>query len=195
DEPVEVNVSLELEPVPGDVDALIDRAWSRRQEILQLALASDNAESALKLARLQYAPDYSVGYVFNHYRLASDAPAPNLTQTHTVWVTFSVPLFFWMKQNEDVARTPFALEAAREDLEGLRIDTAARIATLYQHFAFDHEEALRYHDNIIPAREEGFTSAMTSYRKNGEYLAELVHSRERLRDARSTYLQAVGRLL
>lgn len=113
-EPVEVNVSLELEPLTEKVDDLIDRAWSRRQEILQLALASENAESALKLARLQYAADYTVGCIFNHYRLVSDAPAPNLTQTHTVWVAFNVPLFFWMKQNEDVTRSRYDLEAARE---------------------------------------------------------------------------------
>lgn len=195
DEPVEVNVSLEVEPVTEKVDDLIDRAWSRRQEILQLALASQNTESALTLARLQYAPDYSVGYVFNHYRLASDAPAPNLTQTHSVFVSFNLPIFFWMKQNEEVRRSRYDLEAAREDLDGLRIDTAAKIESLYRHAEFDQQEAVLYHDTIIPTAEEVFASSLASYRRNREYFAELSQARERLRDARSTYLAAVGRLL
>ena len=195
DELPEIDVSLELQPVADRLDDHVDRAWSRRQEILQLALASENAESALKPAMLQYAPDYTLGYGFNHYRLASDAPAPNLTRTRTVSITFNLPLFFWMKQNENLTRTRYDLEAAREDLEGLRIDTAARISSLYRHLQFDREEAGLYHDNIIPAREESFSSALASYRKTGDYFAELVQAREQLRDARSSYLQALGQLL
>jgi outer membrane protein TolC len=195
DAPLEVDVSLQLEPVSERLDDLINHAWARRQEILQLALASQNAESALELARLQYAPDYTISYAFNHYRLVSDAPAPNLTQTHNISITFNLPLFFWMKQNEDVIRSRFDLKAARDDLEGLRIDTAAGITSLYRHMVFDSEEARLYHDTIIPAREEVFSSAVASYRKNGDYFAELVSARERLRDARSSYLQALGRLL
>src|SRR5262249_9170916 len=38
DEPVELDIAVELKPVQERVDALIERAWSRRQEVLQLAL-------------------------------------------------------------------------------------------------------------------------------------------------------------
>lgn len=195
EEPVEINAALAVEPVRERVDDLIDRAWSRRQEILQLALASENAEGALKLARLQYAPNYSVGYFFNHYLLPSDAPAPNLTQTHNLWITINLPLFFWMKQGEDVTRAGYDLEAARQDLDALRINTAARIAILYRHAQFDYQEAIMYRDSIIPGSQEVFESSLAAYRRHGEDLAELAHVRERLREARSYYLQAAGRLL
>jgi cobalt-zinc-cadmium efflux system outer membrane protein len=195
EEPIEINAALDLVPVRERLDELIERAWSRRQEILQLALASQNAEEALKLAKLQYAPDYSVGYSFNHYLLASDPPRPNLMQTHNVWIAINLPLFFWMKQREDVTRAGYDLEAARADLDALRINTAGRIAVLRRHAEFDYQEAIRYHDTIVPQRREVFESWLATYRKHSSDLAELAQARERLREARSFYLQAVGKLL
>ena len=100
-----------------------------------------------------------------------------------------------MKQKEDVVRADYDLQAAREDLQGLRINTAAQVTLLYRHAQFDFQEALRYRDTIVPAREEVFKSALAAYRKHGAYLAELVHGRVQLREARSAYLQAAARLM
>ena len=76
-----------------------------------------------------------------------------------------------------------------------RFNTAARIAILYRHARFDYDEAVRYHDTIVPAAQELLESSLAAYRRHGEDFAELAHVRERLRDARSSYLQAVARLL
>ena len=195
DEPIEIDSTLEVEPIGERVDDLVDRAWHRRQEILQFALSSENAATALTLAKLEYAPDYYVGYSFNHYLLDSAAPGPNLTQTHNIWVGFNLPVFFWMKQKEDVIRADYDLQAAREDLEGVRIDTAAQVTLLYRHAQFDYQEAVRYRDSIVPTREELFKSALAAYRKNGDYLAALVHVRAQLREARSSFLEAAARLI
>jgi cobalt-zinc-cadmium efflux system outer membrane protein len=195
DDAIETDPRLEVEPIEERVEDLTDRAWHKRQEILQLALTSENAETGLKLAKLQYAPDYSIGYAFNHYVLDAAAPAPNLTQTHNLWIGFNLPLFFWIKQKEDVVRAGYELEAARDDLDGLRINTAAQVALLYRHARFDYEEALLYRNTIVPSREEVFHSALSAYRKNGEYLAELVQVRVQLREARSAFLQAASGLM
>ncbi len=127
--------------------------------------------------------------------LDSAAPAPNLTQTHNVWIGFNLPLFFWMNQQEDVVRAGYDLAAAREDLDGVRINTAANVAVLYRHAQFDYEEALMYRDTIVPSREEVFHNALAAYRKNGEYLAELVQVRVQSREARPSFLQAASRLM
>jgi hypothetical protein len=37
EEPIEIDTTLPLKPVPGRIDELIERAWTMRQEILQLA--------------------------------------------------------------------------------------------------------------------------------------------------------------
>jgi outer membrane protein TolC len=133
DEPLNIEVVLDLEPIAGRVDQLIARAWSRRQEILQAAQHEQNAETALTLAKLEYTPDYTIGYSFNHCLLDSDAPASGLTQTHSIWISFNLPLFFWMKQNEDVKRARFDLEAAREDLSSIRNQSACEVTILFRH--------------------------------------------------------------
>jgi outer membrane protein, heavy metal efflux system len=195
DEPLEIDTTLELKPIPERVDDLIERAFRRRQEILQLALQSKNAETALKLARLEYAPDYTVGYYFDHYLLPSDAPAANLTQTHSVWVAFNLPLFFWMKQNEDVTRAGFDLEAAREDLNAIRIQTAARITILHRHAQFDYLDAVVYRDSVVPQSRHAFETALAAYRAHHEDFATVARMREQLHEIRGTYLQAVNRVL
>jgi cobalt-zinc-cadmium efflux system outer membrane protein len=195
DEPIEIDTTLVLKPIPGRVDDLIEQAWSRRQEILELALQSENAETALKLARLEYAPDYTIGYFFDHYILPSDAPAPNLTQDHSVWVTFNLPIYFWLKQNEDVKRAGYDLEAAREDLNSIKTRTAAKVTILYRHAQFDYQDAMTYRDIVLPQSLKAFEGALTSYRNRVENFATLTGLRNRLNEMRMTYLQAVNRVL
>ncbi len=195
DEPIEIDTTLPLKPVPGRVDDLIQRAWTRRQEILELALQAENAETALKLARLEYAPDYTLGYYFDHYILPSDAPAPNLTQDHSVCFSFNLPLYFWMKQSEDVKRAGYDLEAAREDLNSIKVRTAAKVTILWRHAQFDYEDAVVYRDTVLPQSAKAFDAALTAYRNRSDNFPTLARLRDQLHQVRLTYLQALNRVL
>lgn len=195
DEPLTVEATLDLEPVAGRVDELIERAWARRQEILQAALHEQNLESALMLAKLEYAPDYTVGYSFDHYLLESDAPAPNLTQTHSIWISFNLPLFFWMKQNEDIKRACFDLEAAREDLSSIRNQTAGQVTILFRHAEFDYHDALIYRDSVVPEALRAFDRALAEHGNRQEQLATLSDLRNELNLDRASYLQAINSLI
>jgi hypothetical protein len=42
-----------------------------------------------------------------------------------------MPVFFWLKQNEDVKRANFDLEAAHNDVNSIRSMTAASVTNLY----------------------------------------------------------------
>jgi cobalt-zinc-cadmium efflux system outer membrane protein len=195
DEPLSIEAALDLQPIAGPVDEFIERAWSRRQEILQAALHEQNAETALTLAKLEYAPDYTVGYSFNHYLLQSDAPAPNLTETHSIWISFNLPLFFWMKQNEDIKRARYDLEAAREDLSGIRNQTAGEVTILFRHAQFDYENAIVYRDTVVPEAREAFDRAVAEHGRRGEQLATLSEFRNELNLDRASYLQAFNSLM
>jgi outer membrane protein, heavy metal efflux system len=195
DEPLSVEAGLDLPPVAGRVDELIQRAWSRRQEILQTALQEQNAETALTLAKLEYAPDYTIGYSFNHYLLQSDAPGPNLTETHSIWISFNLPLFFWLKQSEDIKRASYDLEAAREDLAGIRNQTAGEVTILFRHIEFDYQNALIYRDSVVPQALKAFDQALTEQGKGGAQLATLSDLRNKLNLARASYLQAINSLM
>ena len=64
-----------------------------------------------------------------------------------MWISFNLPLFFWLKQNEDIKRADLDLEAARDDLSAVRNRTAAELTSLFRHAQFDYQNAIlsRHH--------------------------------------------------
>ncbi len=80
DEPLDVDRRFDLWSFEANLDEVIARAESSRQEILEAALTQKNQDTALTLARLEYAPDYTLLFGFDHYMFPSAAPAPNHLQ-------------------------------------------------------------------------------------------------------------------
>ena len=65
--PLSVDRTLKLEALNFPLDALIDRAYAARQEILEAALAERNANTALYLAKMEYLPDFTAGVQYDDY--------------------------------------------------------------------------------------------------------------------------------
>ena len=110
--PLDFERALNFQALKIPLDTLVDRAEVLRQEILEASLNERNSNTALQLAKMEYLPDFTVSYFFDHYLLASAAPAPNRTQDHSWVIGANMPIFFWLKQNEDVARAQTNLEAS-----------------------------------------------------------------------------------
>ena len=196
DEPLSLDRQIQLTPLPMPLDQLIDRATMVRQEILEAALAQKNMQTSLELAKLEYAPDYTLGYTFDNYLLSSAAPAPNgRMQDHGFGINFSLPVFFWLKQNEDIKRANLDLEAARDDLGALRSQTAATITTLYRTAQFAHESALLYRDSLIPLARQNFQVALIAYESGKIDYTTLNAAVSRAYAANSGYLQAANQFL
>lgn len=196
DEPLSLDRQIELTPLQMPLDQLIDRASMVRQEILEAALAQKNMHTSLELAKLEYAPDYTLGYTFDNYLLSSAAPAPNgHMQDHGVGINFNLPVFFWLKQNEDIKRASLDLEAARDDLGSLRSQTAATITTLYRNAQFAHESALLYRDSLIPLARQNFQVALIAYESGKIDYTTLNAAVSRAYAASSGYLQAANQFL
>ena len=196
DEPLSLDRQIELTPLPMSLDQLIDRASMVRQEILAAALAQKNMQTSLELAKLEYAPDYTLGYTFDNYLLSSAAPAPNgRMQDHGFGINFNLPVFFWLKQNEDIKRAHLDLEAARDDLGALRSQTAASVTTLYRNVQFAQESALLYRDSLIPLARQDFQVALIAYESGKIDYTTLNAAVSRAFAASSGYLQAANQFL
>ncbi len=196
DEPLPMERRLELKPVDIPLDRLIDLAVHVRQEILEAALAQRHAYTALELAKLEYAPDYAVGYTFDNYLLSSAAPAPNgRMQDHGFSISFNLPVFFWIKQSEDVKRAKYDLQAASYDLSSIRSQTAATVTTLYRNAQIAYQTALLYRDTLIPLARQDFQVALISYESGKIDFTTLIGTLQRSYDSRTAYLQAANQLL
>jgi len=195
DEPLNLDRKFELKPLAAPLDDLIARAIALRQEILEVALAQSNSETALRLARLEYAPDYTLGFVFNNYLCASCAPSPNRLQDYGFTVSLNLPVFFWLKQNEDVKRANYNLEAARNDLNSIRNQTGAIVTTLYRNAQFAYQTAMLYRDSLVPLAQQNFEVALVAYQSGKIDFVTLASAIRRSYDSRVAYLEAANRFL
>jgi cobalt-zinc-cadmium efflux system outer membrane protein len=195
DEPLALDRRMELKPVELPLDRMIDLAAVARQEILETALAERNSRTALELAKLEYAPDYTLGYTFDHYLVANFAPALNHTEDHGVSISFNLPLFFWMKQREDVTRARSDLEAARNDLASIRSQTAAGVTTTYRNMRLAYQTAALYRDSLIPLARQDFQVGLVSYESGKIDFMTLAGTLQRSYGARTAYLQAANQFL
>jgi len=194
DEPLAVDRKLDLATFELTLDEAVERAISRRQEILQAALTEKNQDTALTLARLEYAPDYNVGFGLDHWLIASFAPTPAHTEDWNFQIGFNLPIFFWAK-NADITRARQDLDAAREDLESIRTQTAGQVTTLYRQILRSRETALLYRNTLIPLAHQAFEVMLVAYQGGKTDFTTLIGTFRQQSDARSTYLQAVNQLL
>jgi outer membrane protein TolC len=195
DEPLQLAGELRLVAFELSLDQLIGLAKASRQEILAAALAQHNSQIALQLAQLEYAPDYVLGYTFDHYLLASAGPAPTFLQDHTISIGLNVPIFFWLKQREDNRRAAYDLEAAREDLDLVINQTAAQVTTLYRQAQFAYTTAKLYRDTLIPVARQAFAVGLVSYTNGRIDFVTLINTFRQHSDARIAYLQALNQTL
>jgi cobalt-zinc-cadmium efflux system outer membrane protein len=194
EEPIEVDRHFDLTGLESSLDQVIARAASNRQEILEAALAQKNQDTALTLARLEYAPDYTLLFGFDHYLIAPFAPALTHTQDWNFGISFNLPLFFWAK-NEDIKRAGRDLAAAHEDLNAIRLQTAGQVTTIYRQMLRARQAALLYRDTLIPLGRQAFEVMLIAYQTGKTDFTTVISTFRQLSDARSTYLQDVNQFL
>ncbi|HVN63685.1 MAG TPA: TolC family protein [Candidatus Binataceae bacterium] len=194
-EPLAIDRTLKLKPLATAVDTLIDRANTARQEILEAALAQRNSDTAITLAKMEYLPDFTVGVGIDNYLVANFAPRPSQPTDWITTVGFNVPVFFWMKQNEDVAKAKSDLEAARENLDSIRSQTAATVSTIYRTAQMAYESAMLYRDSLTPLSRQDFSVALVAYQSGKIDFTTLSGVLQRHYNARVSFLQFANQFL
>jgi signal transduction histidine kinase len=91
--------------------------------------------------------------------------------------------------------TPQDLDAAREDLESIRIQTAGQVTTVYRQILRSRETALLYRNTLIPLAHQAFQVMLVAYQSGKTDFTTLISTFRQQSDARSAYLQAVNQLL
>ena len=193
--PLYVDRTLKLEALTAPLDALTDRAYAVRQEILEAALAERNANTALYLAKMEYLPDFTAGVQYDQYLVPGMAPRASQQNDWAGFVGFNLPVFFWLKQDEDVARAKANLQAARSDQALIKIQTAAAVATLFRSAQFAYETTILYRDSLIPLARQNLRVALTAYQSGKIDFVTLSTVLQREYAARVNYLQAANQFL
>src|SRR5260370_37853206 len=134
-----------------------------RQGIVEAGLEEKNSATALKLAEMEYLPDYTVGYEFDYILQPGARPLPGVTQGHTFSAGFNLPIFFWIHQREDVKAAQHSLQAARYGVNSVLSQTEATVTQLYQSAQFAYESAQEYSGSLIPLADKNFKVSLVAY--------------------------------
>jgi outer membrane protein, heavy metal efflux system len=161
--PMNLERKIELKRLDLRLDKAVDTARHARQEILEAALTEKNSTTAVKLAKMQYLPNYTLGYEFDYFLQPGAQPLPNVTQANSFSIGFNVPIFFWIHQREDVSSAQHSLQAAKYSLNSVLSQTEAAVTQLYQSAQFAYESAQEYSGTLIPLADENFRVSLIAY--------------------------------
>jgi cobalt-zinc-cadmium efflux system outer membrane protein len=193
--PLNLEQRIQLRRLDLPLDKAIDTATHVRQEILETALAEKNSTMALKLAQMEYLPDYTLGYEFDYILQPGAQPLPNVTQGHTFSIGFNLPIFFWIHQREDVRSAEHSLQAARYSMDSVLSQTEATVTQLYQSAQFAYESALQYRGALIPLADKEFRVALIAYQTGKVDFLTLSAALQGAYAAHITYLQNANQFL
>ena len=193
--PLNLERKIELKRLELRLDKAVDTATHARQEILAAALAEKNSTTALKLAEMEYLPDYTVGYEFDYILQPGAQPLPTVTQGNTFSIGFNIPIFFWIHQREDVHSAQHSLQAARYDTNSVLSQTEATVTQLYQSAQFAYESAQQYSGSLIPLADKHFKVSLVAYQAGKVDFLTLSAALQSAYAARVTYLQNANQFL
>ena len=187
--PLNLEQTIQLNRLELRLDKAVDTATHVRQEILAAALAEKNSATALKLAEMEYLPDYQLGGEYDLLLEPGTRPNPNVHQGWTFTVGFNIPIFFWIHQREDVHSAQHSLQAARYSMNSVLSQTEATVTQLYQSAQFAYESAQQYRGSLIPLADKDFRVSLVAYQAGKVDFLTLSSALQSAYAARVTYLQ------
>jgi cobalt-zinc-cadmium efflux system outer membrane protein len=193
--PLNLDRKIQLKRLEFPLDKAVDTATHARQEILEAALAEKNSTTALKLAEMEYLPDYAVGYEFDYILQPGARPLPGVSQGNTFSIGLNIPIFFWIHQREDVHSAQHSLQAARYSMNSVLSQTEATVTQLYQSAQFAYESAQQYSGSLIPLADKNFKVSLVAYQAGKVDFLTLSSSLQSAFAARVTYLQNANQFL
>jgi outer membrane protein, heavy metal efflux system len=187
--PLDLDSKIELRPLEIRLDKAVETATRARQEILEAALAEKNSDSAVTLAKLEYLPSYSFLFEYDMLLEPGNRPENNVHEAYSFNVGFSLPMFFWIHQREDVLSAQHSLDAARYSLDSVLSQTETTVTQLYQSAQFAYESAKVYRGQLIPLADKEFKVALIAYQSGKVDFITLSAALQADYASRLTYLQ------
>jgi cobalt-zinc-cadmium efflux system outer membrane protein len=182
--PLQPADSLAVPLAPGDLDSLIALALRQRPELAGLEADRAGARTSASIAQQYFLPDLSLAAEKN---MADDSP-----NEYTLYLGFSVPLFFWNHQRGEVAEARHhvrELDAAYVDLQA-GVEQDVRTAWASADAAVRQAAYLR--DELLPEAQHAYDVVSKSYALGGSSALDVLDARRTLLDAENQYAEALG---
>ncbi len=205
--PIQLTSEIDIKPFELPLDEVKAKALSTRQEVLTAALTEKNAKTARKLAWMELLPDFNVSWMRNNYpegsinatqdEQAQRAVTGRAMPSHdfSTGISLSIPIFFWFRQKEDIRAASRLLEAARQNLDGVQIQTETSIVQLYRSMQLAYKNALLNRDVLVPLASQNLRVALIAYQSKKIDFTTLANILQSLYTARVNSLTAANQFL
>jgi outer membrane protein, heavy metal efflux system len=139
-------------------DAGLRELASKSSPVLRQALAmEEKSDVALSLAKKDYLPDFSVGYMYQKR-------GPGFSDLYQLTVGATIPLYFWRKQTPAVEQAALEKEAAHAETYASRLSTMSDLQSQIIGLETTARIISVYENGLIPQSRASQSSAFNSYR-------------------------------
>ena len=156
-------------------------------ELLASRLLQKGLDAELKFAQLSYAPDFVIQAMAMEPTMSEGEMAGE--SNWGVMVGFTIPLFFWRKQNELVAAASSEQRALRAEVQSLNNRLKTEIAEAQEQFKTAMDVISLYQKNVIPLTELAVKNARSAYGAKTLPLGQLLDA---LRSQKTQELELVA---
>jgi cobalt-zinc-cadmium efflux system outer membrane protein len=170
------------DPDPGTLNLKLDElqatALARRPELRAAFLSAERAGTSLSIARSSYLPDLML-----QYRWRND---PMRGNSNDAVLGFSLPLWFW-KPAAMVAEAKADKEMSEADLQAMKVDTSAELATAWLRTQTAKRLADIYRTSVLPQTNEALKVAEAGYQSDRSSFLDLLDVQRSLLNFRLEY--------
>jgi outer membrane protein len=193
---------LENQPIPTSlqtsVDQLITSAVRRRPD-LAARVANLRASAAnISQAKAQFWPvvglSANYGENFWNFTFASPQTVQTGQPQYALMLTLKWDVFTGFKRLNDVRSAEAEFQAAKADLQSLKIDTTAQVWRAYYEFESSLSK-FAYANSLLAAANEAYDANLETYRQGLSTIIELLTAQRDLANARYTLIQSKAELL
>jgi cobalt-zinc-cadmium efflux system outer membrane protein len=148
----------EIKPSAFNLDSTRIRALAAaRSPALRMAQAmASRSDDSLALARYDYIPDFSVGYMYQK-------TGPRTRDYHMLSLGAKIPLYFWRKQRPAVEQAVLEKQAASEQVRAARLDAASVVDRQIVAIRTAERIITLYRDGLIPQSSATRAAAYAGY--------------------------------
>ena len=154
------NIAIpQIEPTAISLDRahLSELAAAGATEIRAAEAMKEKSEASLEMARADYIPDLSLGYMYQK-------TGPGFRDYYMLTLGAKIPLYFWRKQRPALEQAALEREAAKDRVRASRLDSASEAEREWLALKTQERIIALYRDGLIPQARATLNSATAAYR-------------------------------
>ncbi len=153
--PIGVLAEVEKSLLAYTLEELLDRAVATAPEIRHQEELITQSQVAANLARREYYPDFSVGYMYQQ--------RPAMPDMHGFTFSINIPVFYRSKQRKAVEEAASLTASAQQMREAVRTKLQFRVNEQFLAARASEELLTLYLKGVVPQSSLALESALASY--------------------------------